>query len=199
MTTVTVQWIVIAVVAGGLVWAVACYNRLVALRNRIVNAFAQIDVQLKRRHDLIPNLVDVARRYLTHEQATLQAVIEARGQAQGAAARARAQPTDAGAVGLLAVAEQVLTEHVGRLLAIAEAYPELKADATLRQLSEQLTSTENHIGFARQAYNDAVLDLNNKVQAFPDLLVAHLTGFSLAQPLKSTATAAERAVPRIDL
>lgn len=195
----SLQWIVLAIVAGVLAWAVACYNRLVALRNRIANAFAQIDVQIKRRHDLIPNLVDVARRYLQHEQATLQAVIEARGQAQGAAAKARARPTDAGAVGLLAVAEQALTEQVGRLLAIAEAYPELKADATLRQLSEELTSTENHIGFARQAYNDAVLDLNNKVQAFPDLLVARLTGFGLAQPLKSTTTSAERAVPKMNL
>lgn len=195
----TFQWIVLAIVAGGVAWAVACYNRLVALRNRIANAFAQIDVQIKRRHDLIPNLVDVARRYLQHEQATLQAVIQARGQAQGAAAQARARPTDTGAVGLLAVAEQALTEQVGRLLAIAEAYPELKADATLQQLSEELTSTENHIGFARQAYNDAVLDLNNKVQAFPDLLVARLTGFSLVQPLRSTTSAAERAVPKMDL
>lgn len=195
----TLQWIVLAIAAVALVWAVACYNRLVALRNRIANAFAQIDVQIKRRHDLIPNLVDVARRYLQHEQATLQAVIEARSHAQGAAAKARARPTDAGAVGLLAVAEQALTEQVGRLLAIAEAYPELKADATLRDLSEELTSTENHIGFARQAYNDAVLDLNNKVQAFPDLLVARLTGFGLAQPLKSTTTSAERAVPKMNL
>ena len=195
----TFQWTALAIAAGALIWAVACYNRLVALRNRIANAFAQIDVQIKRRHDLIPNLVDVARRYLQHEQATLQAVIEARGQAQGAAAKARARPTDAGAVGLLAVAEQALTEQVGRLLAIAEAYPELTADATLRQLSEELTSTENHVGFARQAYNDAVLDLNNKVQGFPDLLVARLTGFSVAQPLKSTTTSAERAVPKMDL
>lgn len=195
----TFQWIALAIVAGGLLWAVACYNRLVTLRNRIANAFAQIDVQIKRRHDLVPNLVDVARRYLQHEHETLQAVIQARGQALGAAAKARAQPTDAGAVGLLAVAEQALSEQVGRLLAIAEAYPELKADATLRQLSEELTSTENHIGFARQAYNDAVLDLNNKVQAFPDVLVARLTGFSVAQPLKSTTTTAERAVPKMDL
>lgn len=193
------SWIVLAILAGVIAWAVACYNRLVALRNRVTNAFAQIDVQIKRRHDLIPNLVDVARRYLQHEQATLQAVIEARGKAQGAAAKARANPTDLGAVGLMAVAEQALTEQVGRLLAIAEAYPELKADATLRQLSEELTSTENHIGFARQAYNDAVLDLNNKVQAFPDLAVARLTGFTLAQPLESTTTPAERAVPKMNL
>ena len=175
------------------------YNRLVALRNRIGNAFGQIDVQLKRRHDLVPNLVEVARRYLQHEQDTLQAVISARSQAQGAAAAARAHPADAAAIGALAQAEQGLMGQLGRLLAVAEAYPALKADQNLRELSEELTHTENRIGFARQAYNDAVLDLNNAVQAFPDLLVARLTGFAPAAVLQATASEAERQAPRVTL
>ena len=180
-----------------LTWAVLTYNRLVVLRNRLGNAFAQIDVQLKRRHDLVPNLVEVAGRYLQHERDTLQAVIAARGAAQGAAAAARAHPADAGAIGALAVAEQALMGSVGRLLAVAEAYPELKADQTMRELSEELTSTENRIGFARQAYNDAVLDLNNMVQAFPDLVVARLGGFQTAAMLASTQTEIERNAPKV--
>lgn len=192
-------WLILAIAAVAVVWVMRCYNRLVELRNRIANAFAQIDVQLKRRHDLIPNLVDTARRYLQHEQSTLQAVVEARGKAVQAAADARTQPANAAAIATLAGAEQTLMGHVGRLLAVAEAYPELKADQTLRELSEQLTTTENQIGFARQAYNDAVLDLNNEVQAFPQLLVARLTGFALAAPLQSTASDDERAVPKVAL
>jgi LemA protein len=192
-------WLILAIVAVVVVWTMRCYNRLVDLRNRIANAFAQIDVQLKRRHDLIPNLVETARRYLQHEQSTLQAVTEARGKALQAAADARSQPANAATIATLAGAEQTLMGHVGRLLAIAESYPELKADQTLRNLSEQLTTTENQIGFARQAYNDAVLDLNNEVQAFPQLLVARLTGFALAAPLKSTATDDERATPKVVL
>lgn len=192
-------WILIALCALALVWAVRAYNRLVTLRNRIANAYGQIDVQLKRRHDLVPNLVDVARRYLQHEQDTLQAVIAARGQAQHAAAAARAHPLDAAALGALASAEQGLMGQLGRLLAVAEDYPELKADQTLRELSEELTSTENRIGFARQAYNDAVLDLNNAVQAFPDVLIARLTGFAPAAMLQATASEAERTAPRVSL
>lgn len=189
----------LALLAGAALWAVMAYNRLVALRNRIGNAFGQIDVQLKRRHDLVPNLVEVARRYLQHEQDTLQAVISARSQAQGAAAAARAHPADAAAIGALAQAEQGLMGQLGRLLAVAEAYPALKADQNLRELSEELTHTENRIGFARQAYNDAVLDLNNAVQAFPDLLVARLTGFAPAAVLQATASEAERQAPRVTL
>lgn len=184
-------------VAVLVIWSVAVYNRLIELRNRNANAFGQIDVQLKRRHDLVPNLVEVARAYLKHESATLEAVIQARGQAQSAAAAARAQPGDAASIGALAVAEGVLGGSLGRLMMVAEAYPDLKADATMQSLSEELTSTENRLGFARQAYNDQVLDFNNAVQQFPDLLVARLAGFVPAAMLASTQNEAERAAPRV--
>ena len=131
-------WIILAAVVALLVWAVAIYNRLVQLRNRIANAFGQIDVQLKRRYDLVPNLVEVARGYLAHEAATLEAVIKARGQAQGAAAAVRAAPGSPQALGALAVAEQALGGSLGRLMVVAEAYPDLKADATMQSLSEEL-------------------------------------------------------------
>lgn len=184
-------------VAVLVIWSVAVYNRLIELRNRNANAFGQIDVQLKRRHDLVPNLVEVARAYLKHEATTLEAVIQARGQAQSAAATARAQPGDAASIGALAVAEGALGASLGRLMMVAEAYPDLKADATMQSLSEELTSTENRLGFARQAYNDQVLDFNNAVQQFPDLLVARLAGFVPAAVLASTQNEAERAAPRV--
>ena len=187
-------WVAIALVAGAAVWAIAAYNRLVQLRNRIANAFGQIDVQLKRRHDLVPNLVEVARGYLQHEAATLQAVIAARSQAQGAASAA---PTDAGALGALAVAEGALGGSLGRLMMVAEAYPELKADATMQSLSEELTSTENRIGFARQAFNDQALEFNNEAMQFPALVVARLLGFPPAPMLESTRSETERAVPQV--
>ena len=186
-----------AVAAVLLVWGARTYNRLVQLRNRIANAFVQIVVQLKRRHDLIPNLVEVARKYMEHENATLVAVTQARGLAQGAAEAARAQPGSVAAMGALAAAEQSLMGQVGRLLAISEDYPALKADQNMRELSEEIASTENRIGFARQAYNDAVLDLNNAAQAFPDVLLARLTGFAPALPLEATASEEERAAPRV--
>ena len=176
-----------AVAAVLLVWGARTYNRLVQLRNRIANTFGQIDVQLKRRHDLIPNLVEVARKYMEHENTTLVAVTQARGLAQGAAEAARAQPGSVAAMGALAAAEQSLMGQVGRLLAISEDYPALKADQNMRELSEEIASTKNRIGFARQAYNDAVLDLNNAAQAFPDVLLARLTGFVPALPLEATA------------
>lgn len=191
------NWIVLAVLAAVVVWAVAIYNRLVQRRNRIANAFAQIDVQLKRRHDLIPNLVEVAKKYLAHEAATLEAVVQARGAAVRAAGAARARPTDAGAVGALAQAEQALGNSLGRLLVVAEAYPQLKADATMASLSEELTSTENRVGFARQAYNDEVLAYNDAVAQFPDLLVARLCNFTPAAMLESTRSAEEREAPRV--
>ncbi|UCV00234.1 LemA family protein [Acidovorax radicis] len=190
-------WIVLAVVAALLVWAVTVYNRLVQLRNRIANAFGQIDVQLKRRYDLIPNLVEVARGYLKHEAATLEAVIQARGQAQGAAAAARVAPGNASAMGALAAAEGVLGGSLGRLMVVAESYPELKADATMQSLSEELTSTENRLGFARQAYNDQALEFNDAATQFPDLVVARLLGFAPAPMLESTRTDEERAAPRV--
>ena len=190
-------WGLLIVVAVLLVWGVAIYNRLVQLRNRIANAFGQIDVQLKRRHDLVPNLVEVARAYLAHESATLEAVIRARGQAQTAAATARAQPASAANIGALALAENALGGSLGRLMAVAENYPDLKADATMKSLSEELTSTENRLGFARQAYNDQVLDFNNEATQFPDLIVARLLGFATAAMLEATRNEAERAAPQV--
>lgn len=193
----TTAWIVLGLIAALAVWAVTVYNRLVQLRNRIANAFGQIDVQLKRRYDLIPNLVEVAKGYLAHEAATLEAVIKARGQAQGAAAAVRAEPGSASAMGALAAAEGVLGGSLGRLMVVAEAYPELKADATMQSLSEELTSTENRLGFARQAYNDQALEFNNAATQFPDLVVARLLGFAPAPMLESTRTEEERAAPRV--
>ena len=190
-------WIVLALVAVVVIWAIAVYNRLVQLRNRIANAFGQIDVQLKRRYDLVPNLVEVARGYLAHEAATLEAVIKARGQAQGAAAAVRAAPTSASAMGALAVAEQALGGSLGRLMMVAESYPELKADATMQSLSEELTSTENRLGFARQAYNDQVLDFNDQAAQFPAIVVARLLGFPTAPMLESTRSDEERAAPKV--
>ncbi|MDP3229006.1 MAG: LemA family protein [Acidovorax sp.] len=193
----TTAWIVLGVVVVALIWAVTVYNRLVQLRNRIANAFGQIDVQLKRRYDLIPNLVEVARGYLAHEAATLEAVIKARGQAQGAAAAVRASPESASAMGALAAAEGVLGGSLGRLMVVAEAYPDLKADATMQSLSEELTSTENRLGFARQAYNDQALEFNDKAAQFPDLIVARLLGFPTVPMLESTQTDEERTAPKV--
>lgn len=190
-------WTVLALAVVGVVWASMVYNRLAQNRNRIANAFGQIDVQLKRRHDLVPNLVEVAKRYLAHEAATLQAVTQARSAALGAADAARAAPTSAAAIGALTTAEQALGGSLGRLMVVAEDYPELKADATMRSLSEELTSTENRIGFARQAYNDQVLAFNDAATRFPDLLVARLLGFAPAAMLQSTQSAAERAAPKV--
>ncbi|UJB64855.1 LemA family protein [Acidovorax sp. YS12] len=189
-------WLVLGGLAVAVAWAVAVYNRLVTLRNRIANAYGQIDVQLKRRHDLVPNLVEVARGYLQHEAATLQAVIQARGQAQGAADAARAAPS-AAHLGALAAAEGVLGAGLGRLLAVAESYPELKADAAMRQLSEELASTENRLGFARQAYNDQVLEFNDEATQFPALIVARLLGFAAAPMLEATRSAQEREAPAV--
>ena len=190
-------WIVLGLVVVVVLWAVSAYNRLVELRNRIANAFGQIDVQLKRRYDLIPNLVEVARGYLQHEASTLEAVIQARGQAQGAAAAARVAPTNAGAVGALAVAESALGASLGRLMVVSERYPELKADATMQSLSEELASTENRVGFSRQAFNDQVLEFNNAAQQFPTLIVARLANFTPAAMLESTRSEEERAAPQV--
>lgn len=190
-------WIVLGLVVVVALWAVSAYNRLVELRNRIANAFGQIDVQLKRRYDLIPNLVEVARGYLQHEASTLEAVIQARGQAQGAAAAARVAPANAGAVGALAVAEGALGASLGRLMVVSERYPELKADATMQSLSEELASTENRVGFARQAFNDQVLEFNNAAQQFPTLIVARLANFTPAAMLESTRSEEERAAPQV--
>ena len=180
-------------------WGVGAYNRLVRLKNTIANAFGQIDVQLKRRYDLIPNLVEAAKKYLQHESSTLEAVIAARNQARSAVDTVRSRPNQADGVIALAAAEQALSGSLGRLFALAEAYPELKADQTIRELSEELTSTENKVGFARQAYNDAVLDYNNAQGQFPALLVARLFSFSPSAMLQSTESAAERQTLRIQM
>ena len=180
-------------------WAVGAYNRLVRLKNIIANAFGQIDVQLKRRYDLIPNLVEAAKKYLQHEQSTLEAVMLSRNQARSASDAVRSRPANAAAVVALAAAEQALDGSLGRLFAVAEAYPELKADQTIRDLSEELTSTENKVTFARQAYNDAVLDYNNAQGQFPALMIASLFGFAPSAMLRATESAAEREAVRIQL
>ena len=187
-------WVVVVVLVAVGLWAVAVYNRLVQLRNRIANAFGQIDVQLKRRYDLIPNLVEVARGYLAHEAATLEAVIKARSQAQGAAAAVRAAPQSASAMGALAAAEGVLGGSLGRLMVVAESYPELKADATMQSLSEEITSTENRLGFARQAYNDGVMYYNNKREVFPSSIVANMFNFAPATSWEVESPEAKKAV-----
>ena len=191
------QLISIAILAVFIFWSVGAYNRLVRLKNIIANAFGQIDVQLKRRYDLIPNLVEAAKKYLSHERETLEAVITARNQAKSASDTARSRPTNALAVTTLAVAEQALSSSLGQLFALNEAYPELKADATIRELSEELTSTENKVTFARQAFNDAVLDYNNAQGQFPAVLVARLFSFAPSAMLQVTESAEERKTVRI--
>lgn len=189
----TTQIITLAVVALIVFWGVGAYNRLIKLRNEITNAFAQIDVQLKRRHDLIPNLVEVARKYLEHERETLERVTAARAQVVAATDLVRSQPNQAGPIKSLNLAEGVLTSAMGRFQAVVEAYPELKADESLRDLSEELTHTENKVAFSRQLFNDATLDYNNSAQQFPANLVAGVFGFKAATMLQSTSTDAERA------
>lgn len=193
----TPQIVTLVAVALAIFWAIGAYNRLVRLRNAIANAYAQIDVQLKRRHDLIPNIVEVARRYLQHEADTLERVTAARNQARAAADIARGQPTAAGALGSLALAEGVLDGAMGKLMAVVEAYPELKADAQMRELSEELTSTENKVAFSRQLFNDAVLDYNNAAQQVPTNIVAAVGGFRPAGMLQATQSAAEREPVRV--
>lgn len=175
---------------------IGIYNGLVTLRNTFRNAFAQVDVQLKRRHDLIPNLVETAKGYMAHERQTLEAVIAARASATQANIRVSADPGDAAAVGALAQAESGLTAALGRLLAVAENYPQLKADATMRALMEELTSTENRLAFARQAFNDAVLAYNNRRETFPAVLVAGALGFQPGEFLR-IENEAERQAPKV--
>jgi LemA protein len=177
--------IVIAVLAALVVfWAVGIYNGLVAARNAFRNAFAQIDVQLTRRYDLIPNLVEVAKTYLKHERETLEAVIQARSAAVSGLAAAKSQPGGAEAMAKLGAAEGGLTGALSRLMVVAEAYPDLKANQNMMQLSEELASTENKIAFARQAYNDSVMAYNNRREMFPGNLVAGSFGFQPASLLE---------------
>lgn len=169
-----------------IVFLIARYNKLVTLRNRFKNSFAQIDVQLKRRYDLIPNLVETAKGYLQHERQTLEEVVAARNQASSAGQKAASDPSDASAIKGLMGAESVLSGALGRLFAVVEAYPDLKANQTMRALMEELTSTENKISFARQAYNDSVMVYNTARETFPDLLIAGPFGFKEAQLFEIT-------------
>ena len=165
-------------------WGVGIYNGLVTARNAFKNAFAQIDVQLQRRFDLIPNLVETAKAYMSHERETLEAVVAARAAAQSGLAAAKADPGDPGAMAQLAAAQGQLNAGLGRLLAVAEAYPDLKANQNMMQLTEELTSTENKVAFARQAFNDAVMGYNNRREAFPGNIFAGLFGFVAAMLLE---------------
>jgi LemA protein len=176
--------------------ALSIYNGLVRLRNAYKNAFAQIDVQLTRRHDLIPNLVETAKAYMAHERGTLDAVIQARNSAISARETATTNPGDPQAMSQLSTSEGALTGALGRLIALSEAYPDLKANQNMMQLSEELTSTENRIAFARQAYNDSVLAYNNKREVFPNSLFAGMFGFTAAAPLE-VAGPEVRDVPRV--
>jgi len=171
-------WIVLVLIALAVLFFVAAYNRLVVARNAFRNAFAQIDVQLTRRYDLIPNLVEVARGYIKHERETLEAVVQARNSAYAGLKAAASDPANAAAVQQLAGADAQLGGALGRLLAVAEAYPDL-----MMQLSEELTSTENKVAFARQAYNDSVMSYNNQRETFPSSMIANMAGFQPAQPL----------------
>ncbi|MCX7818249.1 MAG: LemA family protein [Kiritimatiellae bacterium] len=189
-------WILLGVVVVLVFAAVGIYNRLVALRNRYRNAFSQIEVQLKRRYDLIPNLVESVKGYLAHERQTLEAVIAARNAAWTAGQAAAAHPGEAGAMRGLSGAETALTGALGRLMVLVEQYPNLKADQRMAQLMEELTSTENKVAFARQAYNDAVMAYNTARETFPAVLLAGALGFQPAA-LFEVAAPAEREAPKV--
>jgi LemA protein len=193
--------IILLLVIGGVAvlfafWVIGAYNGLVTLRNRFKNAFAQIDVQLKRRYDLIPNLVETAKGYLKHERETLEAVIAARNTAYAASKAAAANPADATAMKGLLGAESGLAGAMSRLMVVAEQYPDLKANQNMMQLTEELTSTENKVSFARQAYNDAVTSYNTSREVFPTNLIAGMFNFAEAA-LFQVETAAEREAPKV--
>jgi len=190
-------WIFLGIVVALAAWAVAIYNGLVALRNRFKNAFSQIDVQLKRRYDLIPNLVESEKGYIQHERGTLAAVVKARGNAVSAAQAAAARPGDPAAMQGLAQAEGALGGALGRLVAVFEQYPDLKANQTVLGLQEELSSTENKVAFARQAYNDSVMEYNTRRESFPDSIFAGMFGFAPAELLQATESAEERKAPQV--
>jgi LemA protein len=189
-------WIVLGIIVLLVLFVVGIYNGLVTARNAYKNAFAQIDVQLTRRHDLIPNLVEVAKGYLAHERNTLEAVITARNAAVTGLKAAAANPGDPAAVQNLATTENALSGALGRLFALAEAYPDLKANRNMMQLSEELTTTENKVSFARQAFNDSVMSYNNRREVFPNSIVAGMFGFTPAELLQIESPQ-KREVPKV--
>jgi len=189
-------WVVLAIVVLAVIYGISVYNGLVTARNRFKNAFAQIDVQLTRRHDLIPNLVETAKGYMKHEKDTLEAVINARNSAVSGLKSAMANPGDPEAMKQLSQAEQGLSGALGRLFALAESYPDLKASENMMQLSEELTSTENKVAFARQSYNDSVMDYNNRRESFPANQIADRFNFQPAQLLE-IEDVAKREVPKV--
>ena len=193
----TVLIVVLVVALVLIAWLVGIYNRLVKLRNQYKNAFSQIDVQLKRRYDLIPNLVETAKGYMKHERETLEAVIAARNKAQAAVQAAAARPGDPAAMQGLQTAEAGVTGALGRFFALAESYPDLKANQNMLSLQEELTSTENKVAFSRQAYNDAVMGYNTARETFPNSIIAGATGFGPAQLFELEAPAVERAAPKV--
>jgi len=189
-------WILLGIVVVAVFFIISIYNGLVTSRNGYKNAFAQIDVQLQRRYDLIPNLVETAKGYMAHERETLEAVIAARNQASVGLKAAAANPGDAQAMQQLSGAEGVLTQSLGRLMAVAESYPDLKANQNMMQLSEEMTSTENRVAFARQAYNDGVMSYNNKREVFPNSFIAGMFNFAAAQSLEIEKPE-QRAAPKV--
>ncbi|MEM9531901.1 MAG: LemA family protein [Pseudomonadota bacterium] len=178
------EWVFFGLIIAAIVFAISLYNGLVTKRNRYKNSFAQIDVQLTRRHDLIPNLVETAKGYMKHERETLEAVIQARNQAVDGLKGAAGNPGDAGAMTTLAGAENMLSGALGRLFALVESYPDLKANQNMMQLTEELTTTENKVAFARQAYNDSVMNYNNARESFPGNLIANSFNFDPANLLE---------------
>ena len=195
-TTLIVLGVLLLIVLAAGAWVAGIYNALVALRNRFKNAFAQIDVQLKRRYDLIPNLVETAKGYLKHERETLEAVIKARNVAYTASQGAAANPADAAAMKNLVSAESGLTGALSRLMVVSEQYPDLKANQNMMQLTEELTSTENKISFARQSYNDSVMTYNTTRETFPNVVFSGMFGFTAAQ-LFQIDDATERNAPKV--
>lgn len=192
----TVIVVLIGLVLVVAIFVIGIYNGLVTLRNRVKNSYAQIDVQLKRRYDLIPNLVETAKGYMAHEKETLEAVINARNQATAAASAASSDPTNAKAIQDLAGADGALTGALGRLMVVMEAYPDLKANENMMQVQEELTSTENRVAFSRQSYNDSVMGYNNKREAFPSNIISGMFGFKFAQSWELDDEAA-REVPKV--
>ena len=178
------SWIFLAIVAALIFWAVGIYNSLINLRNRVKNAFAQIDVQLTRRHDLIPNLVEAVKGYMKHERETLEGVINARNGAVSSLDAAKADPANAELIRQLGESEGALTSALSKLFALSEAYPDLKANENMMALQEELTSTENKVAFSRQAFNDTVLAYNNKAENFPNNVIANTFNFKLAEFLE---------------